>query len=131
MKALPAFALLLLISCGEDEPAEPTYEELLEGQEIHWGVVNGVTRPSEMMRLYCELPSLGGVYACYSLDNACGAGDGPTICYDPQAKMVGCIKGKYPIDEPLYYRLDKTAGGRQRVNMSGSVSDPGRIPCKD
>lgn len=125
-------ACLALVACGEDEPDEPTYDELLEGQEIHWGSDVGITFPSEMMKLYCELPSLGGLYACYSLDNACGAGDAPTICYDPQARMVGCIKGRLPKDEPLYYRLDKAASGRQRVNMGGSFEDPGEfITCKD
>lgn len=125
---------LAFVGCGEDEPADPTYDELLEGQSINWGV-SGVTYPLEMDKIYCKLPSLGDdlLYACYSLDNTCGSGDGPAFCYDSQARLVGCIKGKYPIDEPLYYELVKTTNGKQQVNMSGSLDDPMRVfvSCKD
>lgn len=134
MKALPAIALLLLISCGEDEqPAPPTFADLIAGQEIVWPRDGQLVfaKPSEMTSFTCTLESSGVEATCYSLDNGCGAGDQPTVCYNERAEFAGCIKGRLPIDLLAYYYIDQTLTNKPRVNFSGEAPSEELKPCLD
>lgn len=129
-------AALALVGCGEDEQAEPTYDELIAKWLLSFGdnapdgqLIGAVREAGDMEPLTCQLAGVDTT--CYSIDGACGAGIYPSICFDAQAQLVGCIRGsEQPNDSPTAVMSQTTPEGRLRAVVSSALDDPWII-CED